>query len=79
MARPVKEVLKDAVDLPEPERLRVVEQLLVSLDRGRDRDVDAAWTAEIAIRSRALKRGTVKPIPWETVRARARRRVRGKS
>ena len=79
MARVAMELLRSAVDLPESERLRVIEGLLASFDKGRDRGVDAAWAAEVEKRSRELKRGIVRPVPWATVRSRARRRARGKS
>ena len=41
--------------------------------------VDAAWRAEVEARARELKAGVVRPIPWATVRSRARKRARGKS
>lgn len=75
MTRPVKEILRDAIELPEPERLRVVERLLVSLDAKPERDIDAAWAEEVEARSRAIKRGVVRPISWAKVRSRARRRA----
>jgi putative addiction module component (TIGR02574 family) len=77
MARPAKEIVRDAIELSEPERLRVVERLLASLDAKRDRDVDAAWAEEVDARSREIKRGVVRPISWAKVRSRARRRARG--
>ena len=63
--------------LTESERLQIVEELLASLEPVADDDVDAAWTAEVERRSREIKEGTVRPIPWEEVKSRARRRVRG--
>jgi putative addiction module component (TIGR02574 family) len=77
MTRAAKDIVKAAIRLPEDERLQVVEQLLVSLDSATDKDVDAAWAAEIERRSREIKEGTVRPVVWEEVKSRARKRVRG--
>ena len=79
MARLARDILKDAIRLPQPERVRVLEELLATLDAKSDREVDAAWASEVAARSRELKQGLVRPIPWATVRARARKRARGQS
>lgn len=73
MARVAAELLRDAAELSESERLRVIEELLASFDKGRDRGVDAAWAAEVEERSQELKRGIVRQVPWTTVRCRARR------
>jgi len=78
MARIAAELLRNAAELPESERLRVIEELLAGFDKGRDRGVDAAWAAEVEKRSRELKRGIVHPVPWATVRSRARCRATGK-
>lgn len=66
MARLADDVLRAAVQLPERERVRVVEKLLLSLESERDQDVDAAWAAEVERRSQEIKRGKVRPIPWLT-------------
>ena len=44
----------------------------------RDDDVDAAWAAEVERRSQEIKQGVVRPIPWATVKAQAKKRVRGR-
>lgn len=79
MARAARDILKDAMGLPEKERIHVVERLLASLEQGSDHDVDSAWAAEIERRSREIKEGTVRPLPWNEVRSRARKRARGKN
>jgi len=79
MARAAKDILKDAMGLPEKERIQVVERLLASLERESDEDVDSAWAAEIERRSREIKEGTVRPLPWKEVKSRARKRARGKN
>ena len=77
MARPLRNVVRDAIELSEPERLCVIERLLASLDGERERDVDEAWAEEIEARSREIKQGVVRPVSWARVRARARRQARG--
>ena len=74
-----KEVLRRAIRLSEPERVRVVEGLLASLNGERERAVDAAWRAEVEARARELRTGIVRPIPWADVRLHARKRARGKA
>jgi putative addiction module component (TIGR02574 family) len=78
MTRAAKDILKAAVQLPEHERIQVVEQLLASLEPMSGEDVDAAWAAEIDRRSREIKARTVGLIPWEEVKSRARKRARAK-
>ncbi len=78
MTRAAKDIVKAAIQLPENERVQVVEQLLASLETTIDEDVDAAWAAEIERRSRQIKEGTVSLIPWEEVKSQARKRARAK-
>jgi putative addiction module component (TIGR02574 family) len=79
MARLAKDIVKAAIQLPENERVLVVEELLASLEPGTDKDVDAAWAAEIERRSREIKAGTVRPLSWKQVRSRARKQARGET
>jgi len=79
MARLAKDIVKAAIQLPEKERVLVVEELLASLEPGTDKDVDAAWAAEIERRSREIKAGTVRPLSWKQVRSRARKQARGET
>jgi putative addiction module component (TIGR02574 family) len=79
MARLAKDIVKAAIQLPENERVLVVEELLASLEPGTDKDVDAAWAAEIEGRAREIKAGTVRPLSWKQVRSRARRQARGET
>lgn len=79
MTRTAKDIVKAAVQLPEDERIQVVEHLLASLEPAAEKDVDAAWTAEVERRSRELKEGTVRPVPWEDVKSQARKRARGRN
>jgi putative addiction module component (TIGR02574 family) len=78
MTRPAKQIVNAAIKLAERDRLQIVEELLASLEPDKDDDVDAAWAAEVQRRSREIKEGIVRPIPWAEVKARARKRVRGR-
>lgn len=77
MTKRAAEIVKAAMQLPEDERVQVLEELLVSLEPAPDEDVDAEWAAEIERRSGELKAGVVQPVPWSEVRSQARRRVHG--
>ena len=79
MTRPAKEIVSAAMKLAERDRLQIVEELLASLEPSVDEDVDAAWAAEIERRSREIKEGTVRTIPWEEVKSQARKRIRGRN
>ena len=78
MTRPAKEIVNAAIKLAESDRLQIVEELLASLEPDTGDDVDAAWAVEVERRSREIKEGIVRPIPWEEVKAQARKRVRGR-
>ena len=77
MTQAAKRIVNAAIQLPESDRLQIVEELLASLEPANDADVDAAWAVEVERRSREIKEGTVRPIPWDEVKSRARERVRG--
>ena len=78
MSQTVKydEVLQTARSLDEPERVRLVEELLGSLSPDDAAPLDDAWLAEIDRRSDELDAGTVATIPWQEVRQRARERAK---
>jgi putative addiction module component (TIGR02574 family) len=78
MTRPAKEIVNAAIKLAERDRLQIVEEILASLEPDKDDDVDAAWAAEVERRSQEIKQGIVRPIPWATVKAQAKKRVRGR-
>ncbi len=62
------EVLQTARSLDEPERVRLVEELLGSLSPADAAPLDDAWLAEIDRRSDELDAGKVATIPWQEVR-----------
>jgi putative addiction module component (TIGR02574 family) len=78
MTRPAKEIVNAVKRLPEQDRLQIVQEILASLEPATDKDVDAAWATEIERRSREIKEGSVRPIPWKEVKLGARKRVRGR-
>ena len=61
------ELVAEALRLPRPERARVAEELLSSLEEPAD-EVAAAWATELEQRSRDVAEGRVQTIAWETVR-----------
>jgi putative addiction module component (TIGR02574 family) len=75
MTQAAKDIVNAAIQLPEDERVEIVEQLLVSLEAETDEDADAAWAAEVERRSSEIKQGVVRPVSWEDVKSRARKRV----
>lgn len=79
MTRPAKEIVNAAIGLAESDRLQIIEELLASLEPAADDDVDTAWAAEVERRSREIKEGVVRPIPWEEVKSQARKQVSGRS
>jgi putative addiction module component (TIGR02574 family) len=78
MTQAAKNIVKAAARLGEKERVEVVEHLLASLESQSDKDADSAWAAEVERRSREIKDGIVRPIPWAEVKTKARKRVGAK-
>jgi len=70
VSRTFTDVWKEAAELSERDRADLAGLLIESLDGEPDRDVEAAWAAEIAKRVAELDAGTAKTIPWEEVRQR---------
>ena len=69
------DVLRTACSLDEPERVRLVDDLLSTLSPAEAAPLDDAWLAEIDRRSAELDSGAVQTIPWSEVRRRARERA----
>ena len=63
-------ILDDALQQSEPDRARIAEALIASLDASVDQEIDAAWQREIDKRLHEIESGTVQCIPWEEVRER---------
>ena len=78
MTRPAKELVNAAIKLDESDRLKIVEEILASLEPDTDDDVDAAWAAEVERRSQEIKEGIVRLVLWTEVKSKARKRARGR-
>lgn len=79
MNQAAKKVLNAALRLPEAERVKVAEELLVAWEGKPEEDVDAAWAMEIERRTREIEQGEVQSIPWSKVRRAVSKRSRAKS
>ena len=78
MTRPAKEIVDAAIKLEESDRLKIVEEILASLEPDTDDDVDAAWAAEVERRSQEIKEGVVRLVSWTEVKSKARKRARAR-
>lgn len=63
------ELLAQVLLLPRPERARLAEELLSSLEEPDDQEVAAAWAADLERRSREVAGGKVETVDWTTARA----------
>jgi len=61
-------ILKDALQLPEPDRADLAAMLIESLDSQVDEDAEAAWDTEIERRIAELDNGSVRAVPWPEAR-----------
>lgn len=71
------EVLRQALDLPEEDRVDLAGALLESIEAPADSDIELAWREEIARRAADLDAGRALTVPWEEVRGRLYERLRG--
>ncbi len=67
MASKLKEIEKQALELPVGERAQLIEHLIRSLDEEEDPDAEQAWIAEARRRHEELQRGDVSGKPAEQV------------
>lgn len=72
MTRSTRQILDEALKLSPDERAVIVADLMVSLERESDPEVEAAWVQEIHERLNRIDSGADQPIPWEEARARLR-------
>jgi putative addiction module component (TIGR02574 family) len=66
-----KQLLIEALRLPEGERAALAGELIQSLERKVDADAEAAWATEVRKRLDRVDTGVARTIPW----AEARRRI----
>ena len=69
MARDLKELIREAVELPESDRATLAGVMLESLYPRPTPEVKAAWSREIARRVREIDEGSVELLDWQDVRA----------
>jgi len=79
MSRTLRDLYRDASELPEKERAELAGLLLESLESEPEADVEAAWSEEIERRVREIDSGKVRTIPWEQVRAQMHDRLTERS
>jgi putative addiction module component (TIGR02574 family) len=70
-----REILAEALRLPDRERAEPAAELIASLDPQADSGAARAWEEEIARRLAELDSGKVAPVPWSA----ARREILGDS
>jgi putative addiction module component (TIGR02574 family) len=73
MSALLDELAKKAQALTVEERAQLAQELLESVERDSDPEVQAAWEAEIASRISKYERGEARLVPAEEVFAAARR------
>jgi len=72
-----RELLRQALTLPDEDRAELAASLIDSLDTTVDDNVEAAWQEEIARRLDEIQSGKVQGIPWEEVRRKAHKLLHG--
>jgi putative addiction module component (TIGR02574 family) len=68
-------VLSAAQDLPEPDRLRLIDALWETVSPDAEAPFSDEWTCEIERRVAALDAGTAKTISWSQIREEALARL----
>lgn len=76
MPTSLAELEKQALELPLPERAKLIAALIASLDSADEGDVEAAWEQEVKERSAAYHAGRVQAVPGPEALARARSKLR---
>ena len=72
MAKTVDKLAAEIHDLPEVEKLRLVDAILADLDKP-DPEIDRVWAEEARKRWAAYKAGRAPTVAYETVMAKHRR------
>jgi putative addiction module component (TIGR02574 family) len=75
MTRDLKQLFREAFDLPESDRATLAGLLIESLEPPPDPEVEEAWAIEAERRWREIESRAVRTIPWEEVRAKLFRRA----
>ena len=74
MEKDLKEVFREAFELPDSQRATLAGLLIESLEPPTDPDVEEAWAQEAERRWKEIESGAVGTIPWSEVRAKLFRR-----
>lgn len=61
----IEELLKQAMELPDNDRLKLAEQLIGSIEHLESSEVEAAWDLEIDRRLDDIEKGRVKLVPHD--------------
>jgi hypothetical protein len=69
MARDLKELIREAAEMPETDRATLAGVMLESLDPHPTPQIAAAWSKEIERRVREIEEGSVELLDWQDVRA----------
>lgn len=72
MAKSVDKLAEEIRELPDIEKLRIVDAILTDLDKP-DPEIDRVWADEARKRWAAYKAGKVPSVSYETVMAKHRR------
>lgn len=74
MGRDLRQLFREAIELPENDRATLAGLLIESIEGPPDPAVEDEWSAEAERRWREIEAGDVTTISWEEVRARLFRR-----
>jgi putative addiction module component (TIGR02574 family) len=72
MAKSVDKIVQEIRELPDIEKLRLVDAILTDLDKP-DPEIDRVWAEEARKRWAAYKAGKVPTVSYESVMAKHRR------
>lgn len=72
----LQQIETEALTLPEEERAALAQKLILSLDPSGNTDLTDEWLAEAMRRAVELDNGTVKAIPADEVREKAKALLR---
>jgi putative addiction module component (TIGR02574 family) len=78
MTAKAERLLEEALKLPQGTRARLAGRLILSLDEERDKDVEAAWAAEVDRRLENFDVSRAKALPWVKVKRSILRSRRGR-
>lgn len=77
MSQTAEQVLTAALELPDADRLELIEALIDSIQTPDRPPFDESWHAVIRRRSAELTTGSVAPVLWAEVKRRAREAAGG--